>query len=117
MPVFLSPANAYLDHKYNSNTALGLNWRGYVNLEKSYGWYPAAMAPNSNLIGIESTLWAETLITENDIDYMLYPRLLANAEVGWTPEKDRIFPEFKERLRQQFERLDAQGVNYSKDYD
>ncbi|MCL1946443.1 MAG: beta-N-acetylhexosaminidase [Chitinivibrionia bacterium] len=119
LPVFLSPAMAYLDQKYNSSTALGLSWRGYVNLEMAYSWYPVLMAPNSNLIGIESTLWAETLISENDIDYMLYPRLLANAEVGWTTEKDRWqnFSEFRKRLERQLERLDAQGVNYSKDYD
>jgi N-acetyl-beta-hexosaminidase len=65
---------------------------------------------------VESALWSETLITEDDIDYMLYPRLMANAEVGWTAEAKRDFAGFKNRLPRQFSRLDAVGVKYSKDY-
>lgn len=115
--IILSPANAYLDQKYNAGTVLGLQWRGFVNLKRAYDWYPAKIFPKSKLLGIESALWAETIVTGDDMDYMLYPRLIANAEVGWTVEEKRNFDEFKNRLAEQFARLDAMGVKYSKDYD
>jgi len=65
---------------------------------------------------VESALWAETIVTEDDIDYLLYPRLIANAEVGWTTETNRAFNDFMIRLPGQLARLDALGVKFSKDY-
>ena len=116
LSVILSPAGAYIDHKYNARTKLGLQWRGFVNLETSYDWYPSMIAPKSKIFGIESTLWAETVVTQDDMDYLLYPRLIANAEIGWTAESDRDFADFKKRLSQQFKRLEILGVKFSKDY-
>jgi len=117
LQVILSPAWTYLDQKYNTNTKLGLQWRGFVNLRSSYNWFPSKMAPNANIYGIESALWTETIVTQDDMDYMLYPRLMANAEVGWTQEKNRNYSDFRRRLPGQFARLDALEVNYSKRYD
>ena len=116
LAVVLSPPGAYLDQKYNGSTKLGLQWRGLINLEKSYKWYPAVIAPKSRIFGVESALWTETIITEDDIDYMLYPRLIANAEIGWTAGEERDFKNFKSRLPGQLARLDMLGVKYSKRY-
>jgi N-acetyl-beta-hexosaminidase len=102
--------------KYNEKTALGLMWRGPVNLERSYNWTPAETAPDNTVIGIESTIWTETILTQGDMDYMLYPRLIANAEVGWT-KGARDFAEFRNRLAGELKRLDALGVEYCREYD
>ena len=45
-----------------------------------------------------------------DADYMLYPRLLANAEIGWTTQNDRNYSEFIGRLPAQFARLNPLGA-------
>jgi N-acetyl-beta-hexosaminidase len=116
MGSILSPAAAYLDQKYNPGTRLGQDWRGHISLKTSYNWYPAKLAPKNVLLGIESALWSETLVTGDDIDFMLYPRLIANAEVGWTAEDSRKFAEFMSRLPRQLLRLDALGVKYSTKY-
>lgn len=44
--------------------------------------------PEENVFGIESPLWTEWLVTPEDIEKKLYPRLLAVAECGWTTKKD-----------------------------
>ena len=74
------------------------------------------IAPNSRILGVESTLWAETTATEDDIDYLLYPRLIANAEIGWTADGNRAFDDFMKRLPGQLARLNTLGVKYSEDY-
>jgi N-acetyl-beta-hexosaminidase len=121
MRVILSPPGAYIDQKYNASSPVGLRWRGFVPLKRSYEWYPRQISPESKLLGIESTLWAETVVTQEHMDYLLYPRLMANAEIGWTGDEVqegvlRDFDEFMDRLPAQLERLDALGVQYSKNY-
>lgn len=38
--------------------------------------------PN-NIVGMQGQLWSETIKTSADMDYMIYPRLLAVAERAW----------------------------------
>ncbi len=37
------------------------------------------------ITGIQGQLWSETIRTDSQVDYMLFPRLLALAERAWTP--------------------------------
>ena len=37
------------------------------------------------IAGLQAQLWSETVRTDNQVDYMLFPRLLAIAERAWTP--------------------------------
>ncbi|NOV03751.1 family 20 glycosylhydrolase [Paenibacillus planticolens] len=115
MKVIVSPANAYLDMKYYNNTALGLSWRGNVNTSKAYDLNPTACISGANIYGVESTLWSETVVTQDNIDYMLYPRLLANVEVGWTPQSNRNWDDFKGRLIDQTSRLQNKGIKFFAD--
>ncbi|RYY41529.1 MAG: beta-N-acetylhexosaminidase, partial [Sphingomonadales bacterium] len=41
--------------------------------------------PGRRIAGIQAQLWSETVRTDAQVDYMLFPRLLALAERGWTP--------------------------------
>ena len=46
------------------------------------------------------------------MEYFVYPRLIALAEVGWTPSRLRHYDDFLRRLAPQYARLDAKGCNY-----
>ena len=50
--------------------------------------------------------------SEAAMDYLMYPRLLGHAEVGWTPNKLRSWNAYKKRMEAHLERLDYLGVNY-----
>nr|WP_227793500.1 family 20 glycosylhydrolase [Paenibacillus guangzhouensis] len=115
MKVIVSPANAYLDMKYYSSTPIGLSWRGLVSTNKAYAWNPTDCISGANIYGVESTLWSETLETQDHLDYMLYPRLIANAEVGWTAQSNRNWDDFKGRLIDQTSRLQNKGIKYFAD--
>jgi hexosaminidase len=112
--VILSPASrAYLDMKYDAQTALGQNWAGYIEVNQGYSWEPASFlsVPESSLLGVEAPLWTETLQTLPDLEYMAFPRLAGYAEIGWSAG-GRSFDEYKLRLAGHGPRLAAMGVNF-----
>ncbi|WP_343520242.1 family 20 glycosylhydrolase [Sphingomonas sp.] len=43
------------------------------------------LEPGRRIAGVQAQLWSETIRTDGQVDYMLFPRLLALAERGWTP--------------------------------
>lgn len=116
MNIVISVAKkAYLDMKYNENTPYGLNWAGYIPVETAYKWDTTDYAPKKLVLGIEAPLWTETIAGEKVMDYMIYPRLLGYAEIGWTPKDARDWNEYKVRLKDQGERMKNQGINYYSD--
>ena len=113
-PVLMSPATrTYLDMQYDSTSRIGLHWAAYIPIDSAYLWDPATQAPgltDDDILGIEAPLWAETVRTLEDIDYLVFPRLLALAEVGWSPQERREWPDFARRLAAHQEYLKGQGI-------
>lgn len=116
--VIMSPADkAYMDMKYTASTTLGLDWAGTINVETAYSWDPATMitgVTENDILGVEAPLWSETLETIDDIEYLAFPRILGYAELGWTPQVERNWNEYKLRLATHGPRLEALGVNFYK---
>ena len=112
--VIMSPARRmYLDMQYDSTSRIGLHWAAYIEVDSAYLWDPAAVAEgvsDGDILGIESALWGETITNLEDIDYLTFPRLLAHAEVGWTPQERRQYPDFLRRLADQQAWLKEQGI-------
>lgn len=67
---------------------------------------------SAHIIGVQANLWAEFIPTPSLVWYRAYPRVMAVAELGWTPQKDQNFRSFVERTSNQYPRLDAEGVTY-----
>ena len=116
LPVIMSPASRmYLDMKYNTSTNLGLKWAGYITVKKAYDWDPATFLsglPESRIMGIEAPLWTETIKNIDDIEYMMFPRIIGFAEIGWSQKTNRNWEEYKIRLATQGPRLKELGVNF-----
>jgi len=114
--VIMSPGSkTYLDMKYDSTTVLGLRWAGLIEVADAYNWDPATLLPDvtaSAVLGVEAPLWSETLIKLEDYEFMAFPRLIALAEVAWSPQAARGWDAFRSRLAQQAPRLSALGVNF-----
>lgn len=88
--LILSPADAiYLDMKYPTGPELGLTWaNGPTSVQRAYDWEPAAIIDGieeSDILGVEAPMWAETIRTAADIDTMAFPRIAAAAEAAWSP--------------------------------
>ncbi|MDZ7608462.1 MAG: beta-N-acetylhexosaminidase [Cyclobacteriaceae bacterium] len=114
--VLISPATrTYLDMQYDSTTALGLHWAAYIEVDSAYTWEPTALVPGvgkENIIGVESPLWTETITTMDELEYMVFPRIVGHAEIGWTEPSARSWDEFKIRLGNHCKRFEMLGINY-----
>ena len=107
----MSPAKRmYLDMQYDSTTKLGLHWAAYIEVDSSYIWNPATLVKGitrENILGIEAPLWTETITNMDEIEYMMFPRIIGLAEIGWSPDAGRGWDEYKVRLGNQGPRLKA----------
>jgi hexosaminidase len=129
MQVIMAPANhAYLDQKYlagargNAPPGLGQTWAcpAGCDLSQAYDWDPGRLVAgvtDRNVIGVEGAVWSETLVDMASVDYMTFPRLMALAEVGWSPGARRTrhsaaYASFLHRVALQGARLMAAGVNF-----
>jgi hexosaminidase len=116
--IILSPGpRVYLDMKYDSATVLGLRWAGLIDLRKSYDWNPLTEVPGvgeSAILGIEAPLWAETLITRQDYEFMAFPRITAVAELGWSAANRVGWDSYRRRIAAHGARLAALGVNFAR---
>jgi len=50
--------------------------------------------------------------TPEQVEYMVFPRMLAMAEDLWSTPENKNYADFRRRLDAQFPRLDKQGVKY-----
>nr|WP_217498999.1 family 20 glycosylhydrolase [Leifsonia sp. C5G2] len=123
--VILSPSDAaYLDIVYEDGDTMGQDWTGGpTTLRDSYAWDPARIVPglgDAHILGVEAPLWTETVPTIEDVEEMVFPRLAAVAEIGWSPapadtepvESARDLEEFAERVAVLAEHWDAAGTRY-----
>jgi hexosaminidase len=89
---------------------------GYLPLAKVYSYnpLPAELMPaqQRHILGVQANLWTEYVTTPEKVEYQLFPRILAVAEVAWTPAAQKNYASFLPRLGQQYAHLDAMHVNY-----
>jgi hexosaminidase len=129
MKVVMAPANhTYLDQKYSVTAgssvppSLGQNWAcpAGCDVSAAYNWNPGGFVTgvtDRNVIGVEGDVWSETLANLSVVDYMVFPRLPALAEVAWSPAAHRTatspaYRDFLRRLAVQGARLQVAGVNF-----
>ncbi|MGL5648819.1 MAG: family 20 glycosylhydrolase [Clostridium sp.] len=115
MKMIISKAsNIYLDMKYNETTPIGNDWAGFISVEKAYNFDLTDFAPKELILGIEAPLWTETIKNKEEMEYMIYPRILGYSEIGWTSKENREWKEYKERLKTQGQRMSLRNINYYK---
>ena len=65
------------------------------------------------LMGVQACMWTEFCNSPEDVEYLLFPRTAALAEVAWCPENTKDWGGFVTRLDSFLPRLDAQWVTYA----
>ena len=77
---------------------------------------PAAVEPiradrADRIVGVQGCTWAEYIEDEEQQEYMIFPRLLAVAELAWTPQEKREWSDFKVRMNSHIPLLQQRGLN------
>lgn len=66
------------------------------------------------LMGVQGSLWTEFCNSPEDVNYLLYPRLMALADVAWTPKETKDWQGFLKGVDNVLPHLDAMGVGYAR---
>ncbi|WP_116135035.1 beta-N-acetylhexosaminidase [Tropicimonas sp. IMCC34043] len=75
----------------------GASWAGTVTPERCYAFDPEgglAEAERGALAGVQACIWCEHILTPEVFNHMVFPRLYAVAEAGWTPQPARDWQRF-----------------------
>ncbi len=108
--------NYYFD-LYQGNPEFEPVTYGYLPLEQVYTYepVPASFTPEQKqkVLGVEGCLWTENVYDTDKAEYMLFPRLLALAEVAWSSPARRNWSQFQGRIPAMLEWLDKKGARYA----
>lgn len=93
---------------------------GYLPLKKLYNYnlekeaLADASVEKSKVLGTQANLWAEHVGSTEHSEYMLFPRLLALAEISWTNDKLKDWNSFMRRTQHFMQRMDVMGIHYAR---
>ena len=74
-------------------------------------WTPQAA---SLLMGVQACMWTEFCNSPADVDYLLFPRLSALAEVAWTKPARKNWASYLKAMDHFNEHLAAKGIVYAR---
>lgn len=90
---------------------------GTETVEAVYSYQPMKNVDaslQSRYLGVQANFWTEWVEDASTVQYLMLPRLAAVAEAGWTPQEQRSYPNFLQRLQAEPSFYQFKGVNYGK---
>jgi hexosaminidase len=113
----MSPGDyLYFDHYQGDPASEPLAWGGNNPLERVYQFEPVPDSLNAqeaaHVLGAQANMWTEYVPTDAQLEYMVYPRALALAEVVWSPRERREWASFAARLPAELQALGRLGVRF-----
>ena len=105
----------YLDAFQDAPNTQPMAIGGYLTLEKVYSFEPVPDSLSTKeaelILGVQGNVWTEHIPTPEHYEYMIYPRILALAEIGWSPSEVKKWDNFHTRALQAVNMLREQGYN------
>lgn len=89
---------------------------GYTPIRRVYNYNPIPQdsltaEEAKHFLGVQANTWTEYIPTPEHLEYMMFPRALAVAEIGWTPQEKRDWQDFKPRVNAHIPVLQQMGLN------
>lgn len=109
----------YLDYYQSKDTANEpLAIGGYIPVELVYSFEPFTEEmtddEKSHILGIQANLWTEYISTDDQLEYMLLPRMSALSEIQWCEPENKNYERFIDNMDNMAEIYDILGYNYAK---
>ncbi|MDE1192210.1 MAG: beta-N-acetylhexosaminidase [Arachidicoccus sp.] len=119
--VIMTPGGwLYLDHSQIKNED-SLTIGGYLPIKRVYEYDPYSSKLTKEetkyISGLQANVWTEYMADPAKVEYMIFPRMAAVAEIGWTQIKNKNYDDFKIRLQNEIARYKLWGNNYCKSWD
>ena len=112
----LAPApTLYFDNRQSDRPQEPPGRGAVVSLRDVYAFDPAPASLSADerrhILGLQANLWTEHVRTESRAEAMIFPRLAAVAETGWSPASDKSWDGFARRLPAMLTRYRGLGLN------
>lgn len=116
--VILTPnSHCYFDYYQSDNENEPLAIGGFLPLEKVYDFNPIPEELTKEeakfVLGAQGNVWTEYMSTPEKVEYMVFPRIIALAEVVWSAKEHKNYDDFIRRLEFFNKRMDAKNVQYA----
>lgn len=119
--VIMTPTTyCYFDYcqsplKQESDEPVCAFW-GDLTFKKVYSFNPTeglSKEAASHILGAQCNVWTEYIPSNEQLEYMLMPRLFSLSEVQWSEPSNKNYEKFCERVQNWgFRMLDLRGFNY-----
>ena len=115
--VVMTPGNyMYLDFYQADPKTQPYAIGGYTPIKRAYSYNPVPVdsltaEESKHILGVQANTWTEYIKDEKHLEYMMFPRALAVAEIGWTPQEDRSWEDFKPRMNVNIPVLQRMGIH------
>jgi hexosaminidase len=116
--VILSPRlPMYFDFVQDSTHISGRKWDGRYNTYLDVYHFPENgladdVYQNKSVIGVQANLWTETVVTKKRLEYLVFPRMAALAESGWSLAAAKNDELFNTSLKEHLEYYKAANIYY-----
>ncbi len=108
----------YLDHYQGPEKSEPLSIGGFLPLTKVYSFEPVPAQLSAEeakyILGAQGNVWTEYMPNSEHVEYMVFPRASALAEVVWSPKEVKNWDSFAKRIPTQLERYKYLNINYAK---
>ena len=114
--VVMTPGNyMYLDFYQADPKTQPYAIGGYTPIKKVYSYDPVPADSLTaeecrHILGVQANTWTEYIQTPEHLEYMMFPRALAVAEIGWTSQELRTWEDFKPRMNAHISKLQGMGI-------
>ena len=117
--VIMTPSKwLYFDYMQDSSTTEPLAVKVLVDVKTVYSYDPIpdqfSTIQAKHVLGVQANVWSEYMKTGDHVEYMVYPRAIALAEVAWSSKENKNYEDFVKRLNANQMILDLWKVNYAK---
>jgi hexosaminidase len=96
----------YFDAPQASEDLEPIGWNPTVTWQMVYNYEPMSkeLSPEEAeyVLGAQGNIWAEKIPTASHLQYMVYPRALAVAELTWSAKENKNLDRFDFKMKQQY---------------
>lgn len=105
----------YFDAPQAAAATEPLGWNDPVSWQMVYNYEPQSdrLTPEEAkyILGAQANIWVEKIGNYKHLQYMIYPRLLAVAELTWTPKADKNIDRFEQSMYAHYHLFNLWGLN------
>ena len=116
--VIMTPQNyVYFDHSQGKSDQEPLAIGGNTPLQEVYSYDPTptslSVEQQKRILGVQANVWTEYMPTIPKVEYMIFPRIYALAEIAWSSLDRKNYTNFsQERVPQHLAKLDRTATVY-----